>query len=173
MVQIDAHLSTGLPGLDKMFKGLIPGDNIVWQVDEVSNYRQFVVPFCHAAIKRGLRLVYFRFAKHKPLIPPDVEADVHVLDPKAGFENFILEIHKTIEANGRGGYYVFDCLTDLAEDWYSDQMLAAITGDAKWADHCEDVAFNSLPASMTPDLKGCIILLHRIWSSSTAQINPR
>ena len=37
---------------------------------------------------------------------------------------------------------------------FSDEMLTGITGDPKWADHCETVAFNSLPCSMTPDLKG-------------------
>jgi DUF1680 family protein len=42
----------------------------------------------------------------------------------------------------------------MAEFLLSDEMLVRITGDAVWADRAEDVAFNSLPASMTPDLKG-------------------
>ena len=42
----------------------------------------------------------------------------------------------------------------MAEFMHSDEMLVAITGDPVWADRCEDVAFNSLPASMTPDLEG-------------------
>ena len=42
----------------------------------------------------------------------------------------------------------------MIEFMHSDQMLVAITGDPVWADRCEDVAFNSLPASMTPDLEG-------------------
>ncbi len=41
----------------------------------------------------------------------------------------------------------------MAEMMLSDEMLLKVTGDPKWADRCEDVAFNSLPASMTPDLK--------------------
>jgi hypothetical protein len=40
------------------------------------------------------------------------------------------------------------------EFMFSDEMLTAITGDAKWADRAERIAVNSLPASMTPDLKG-------------------
>jgi hypothetical protein len=32
-------LSTGLPGLDRVFTGILPGDNIVWQVDVVEDYR--------------------------------------------------------------------------------------------------------------------------------------
>jgi len=42
----------------------------------------------------------------------------------------------------------------MVEMMLSNEMLLANTGDANWAERCEDVTFNSLPASMTPDLKG-------------------
>ena len=48
---------------------------------------------------------------------------VHGLSPEDGFESFIADIHRVIEEAGRGTFYVFDCLSDLAVDWYSDQML--------------------------------------------------
>jgi DUF1680 family protein len=35
----------------------------------------------------------------------------------------------------------------------SHQILARITGDPKWADRCENLAFNTLPAVMTADMK--------------------
>ncbi|MEZ0325765.1 MAG: beta-L-arabinofuranosidase domain-containing protein [Fimbriimonas sp.] len=41
----------------------------------------------------------------------------------------------------------------MVEMMLSDEMLLTMTGERKWAERCEDVAFNSLPASMTPDLK--------------------
>ncbi|MFI5387063.1 MAG: beta-L-arabinofuranosidase domain-containing protein, partial [Fimbriimonadales bacterium] len=41
----------------------------------------------------------------------------------------------------------------MVEMMLSAEMLLAETGDPKWAERCEDVTFNSLPASMTPDLK--------------------
>jgi len=41
----------------------------------------------------------------------------------------------------------------MAEMMLSHEMLLAITGETVWADRCEEVAFNSLPASMTADLK--------------------
>lgn len=41
----------------------------------------------------------------------------------------------------------------MVEFMHSFQVLARITGDPAWADRCEDVAFNSLPASHTPDLR--------------------
>ena len=65
------YFTTGLPGLDKVFKGVMPGDNIVWQVDSVSDYRTLVTPYAEAARSAGRRLVYFRFASHAPLLPED------------------------------------------------------------------------------------------------------
>lgn len=35
----------------------------------------------------------------------------------------------------------------------SHQILGRITGDPKWADRCENIAFNTLPAAMTADMK--------------------
>jgi DUF1680 family protein len=42
----------------------------------------------------------------------------------------------------------------IVEEMLSDELLIAITGDPKWAERCEDVAFNSLPAAFTSDMKG-------------------
>jgi DUF1680 family protein len=41
----------------------------------------------------------------------------------------------------------------IVEEMLSDELLMAITGDPKWAERCEDVAFNSLPAAFTADMK--------------------
>ena len=42
----------------------------------------------------------------------------------------------------------------IVEFMHSFEMLEKITGDPRWSDRCEELAFNSLPAAMTPDLKG-------------------
>jgi len=55
----------------------------------------------------------------------------------------------------------------MAELMFSSQILTRISGDAFWADVCEDVAFNSLPASMTPDLKG----LHYLTAPNMVQLD--
>ncbi len=57
----------------------------------------------------------------------------------------------------------------MAEYLLSDEMLLKITGDAVWADRAEDVAFNSLPASMTPDLKG----LHYLTAANQVQLDRK
>lgn len=119
----DSQLSTGLRGLDEVLKGLIAGDNVVWQVDAMRDYAAFVRPFCEFARARGKRLVYFRFADHEPLLSEDCGAEIHHLRVTEGFEQFITEIHRVIGEAGRGAYLVFDGLSTLAVDWYSDRML--------------------------------------------------
>ncbi|MBL9134499.1 MAG: glycoside hydrolase family 127 protein [Verrucomicrobiales bacterium] len=41
----------------------------------------------------------------------------------------------------------------IAEEMLSNEILLAITGNPTWADRCENVAFNSLPAAFTADMK--------------------
>ncbi len=55
----------------------------------------------------------------------------------------------------------------MTEMMLSDETLLSITGDPIWAERCEDVTFNSLPASMTPDLKA----LHYLTSPNMVQID--
>ena len=119
-----ATLTTGLQGLDEVLKGLLPGDNVVWQIDSVGEYQALVEPFGRAALRNGKKLIYFRFARHEPLFSADSGAEIYELDSEQGFENFIAAIHAVIEKTGPGAFYVFDCLSRLAADWCSDQMLA-------------------------------------------------
>ena len=41
----------------------------------------------------------------------------------------------------------------LVEQMLSDALLLQISGDPFWADHCENVAFNSYPAAVMPDFR--------------------
>jgi len=50
---------------------------------------------------------------------------------------------------------------------FSHEMLLGITGDAKWAERTEEIAFNSLPASMTADLRG----LHYLTAPNQPQLD--
>lgn len=123
MYRYETTFTSGLPGLDKSLKGILPGDNVVWQVDTIEDYRALVAPFVAAGLATGRKIAYFRFASHPSLIAASKGITVVELDPNAGFEAFISRIHRVIEKNGRGALYVFDCLSELAADWYSDQML--------------------------------------------------
>lgn len=41
----------------------------------------------------------------------------------------------------------------LVEQMASDEIMLCLTGDPMWAEHCEEVAFNSYPAAVMPDFK--------------------
>src|SRR5512143_183286 len=107
--------TTGLPGLDAVLSGIEPGDNIVWEVDAIADYQEFVSPYAAAAQAAGRRLVYFRFADHPPLLSRGPAAEQHDLDAARGFEAFVRSVHVVIETTGPGALYVFDCLSHLAD----------------------------------------------------------
>ena len=115
--------SCGIPSLDRALGGVWAGDNIVLQVDDLQDFLPFVHRYCRYAQEAGLKLVYFRFADHPSFLPEGVEAECHHLNPEIGFEQFIFEIFTVIEKHGKGVYYLFDSLSGLAVDWYSDRML--------------------------------------------------
>jgi len=115
--------TTGLPGLDRVLHGIEPGDNIVWEVEDIEEYQELVGPYAQAAKDKGTRLIYFRFANHPSLIPDSIEAEVCEVYPSRGFERFVRDVHSVIESVGRGAVYVFDCLSHLAEIWGSDQSV--------------------------------------------------
>lgn len=117
-----ARASTGLHGLDAVIDSLRTGDNVVWQVDDVAEYRQFVTPYVTSALTAGNRVVYMRFARHEPLVD-DERVAVHTLDANAGFESFATDVHGIITREGERACYVFDCLSDLVEAWASDLMI--------------------------------------------------
>ncbi|NHI94101.1 MAG: pyruvate, phosphate dikinase [Candidatus Lokiarchaeota archaeon] len=121
---MELYFSTGIEALDEVLHGILPGDNIVFQVDSIEDYVPFVHAFCTDNDKNNRTLIYFRFADHESLLPENVKAQIFELHPENGFEFFINEIFTVIENYGHGACYVFDSLSELAVDWYSDRMLA-------------------------------------------------
>ncbi|HAL45252.1 MAG: hypothetical protein A2Y12_11215 [Planctomycetes bacterium GWF2_42_9] len=117
------RLSTGLPGFDKIIKQVLPGDNIVWQVDSLEDFLPFVKAYCKNALGSGWELVYFRFGKHAPFVTAEEGANVIEIDPTLGFETFTSKVHTVINKFGKGHYYLFDSLSDLAPAWCNDRML--------------------------------------------------
>ncbi len=56
----------------------------------------------------------------------------------------------------------------FVEMMHSWQMLYAMTGDGRFADRCEEIAFNGFPASQTADMRG----LHYLTSPNQVQLDP-
>jgi hypothetical protein len=115
--------STGIDGLDKVVNGLNKGDNVVWQVDHIDDFQQFVEPYVSKALRDGRKLAYIRFADHPPLVEPAPNVAIYNLDPATGFENFTTELHNIIRNEGKEVYYVLDSLSDLLNAWATDLMI--------------------------------------------------
>jgi len=116
-------VSTGIRGFDEVIDHLRLGDNVVWQVDSVSDYKKMVDCFVESAKAENMSLVYIRFANHEPLLDASPDIKTYFIDARKGFESFATEIHNIIKAEGKRVLYVFDCLTDLLRYWHSDLMI--------------------------------------------------
>ena len=46
-------ISIGIKGFDEIMGGLYPGDNIVWQVEDIKDYKYVVNAFVKQSIKDG------------------------------------------------------------------------------------------------------------------------
>ena len=55
----------------------------------------------------------------------------------------------------------------IVEFMHSFELLTRLTGDPVWADRCEELAFNSLPASLDPDGK----LIHYVTCANCVQLD--
>ena len=122
-MSLSNKVSTGIHGFDQSIDMLRLGDNVVWQAQSIEDYLQVVAPFVRQAMADGRRLVYFRFGQHKPLLAEGEPSIMYEVDASKGFESFATKIHNIIEKEGLKVFYVFDCLSDLLEFWYSDLMI--------------------------------------------------
>ncbi|MGF1643728.1 MAG: PEP/pyruvate-binding domain-containing protein [Thiotrichales bacterium] len=117
------EVSTGLAGLDAILDGLRIGDNVVWRVDDIEDYRYVVSPFVAAAAACERSIVYLRFGQHAPLVTPGPYVKIVRIDAFRGFEAFTRHVYQLITDYGRGAFYVFDCLSDLLSAWATDVMV--------------------------------------------------
>jgi hypothetical protein len=122
MISISS-VSTGIKGLDKTINYLQMGDNVVFTVENIEEYKSFVNPFVKNAQEQGKRVVYMRFAKHPPLFEPTKNIVIFELNANTGFESFSTQVHNIIKKEGRDIFYVFDCLSDLVLNWATDLMI--------------------------------------------------
>ncbi|KAB8139391.1 pyruvate kinase [Gracilibacillus oryzae] len=116
-------VSTGMRGFDETIDSLRLGDNVVWQVDDIESYQGIITPFVNKALEDNRKVVYVRFGQHKKLVEDNERIIVYEVDAKKGFESFATEIHRLIEKESYKTFYIFDSLTELLTNWYSDLMI--------------------------------------------------
>lgn len=116
-------LSTGISEFDRILRGLIAGDNVVFRGSSIVDYRRFVTPFVQKGHETNRPVVYLRYGKHQPLLKESEVSTYATINPDEGFEPFISQVHQVIKNTERRAFYVFDRLSDLSLTWFSDTML--------------------------------------------------
>ena len=99
MAAFDRVLS-GIPEMDKAFDNIRLGDNVVWRVSELSQFKLFMEPYVEQAIKDKRNIIYFRFASHEPLVEDRPEIKTVEIPLSHRFETFTVDIHNVIEKEG-------------------------------------------------------------------------
>ncbi|MBO5999757.1 MAG: phosphoenolpyruvate synthase, partial [Lachnospiraceae bacterium] len=117
------RIKSGFPEMDAILDSIRMGDNVVWQVDDIEEFRFFALPFVRQAKEDGRDIIYIRFAQHPPLLTDTEGIHVANFDPDEGFEAFTVAIHEEITRRGKDAFYVFDCLSELQSVWYTDLMM--------------------------------------------------
>ena len=117
------RVKSGIPEMDEALDHIRLGDNVVWRVSELSEFRLFMEPYVEQAKADGRNIIYFRFASHEPLVEECPEVKRVEIPLTHRFENFTVEIHNVIEREGLDAFYVFDCLSELQAAWATDLMM--------------------------------------------------
>lgn len=61
-------IRSGISGLDEALDYIRLGDNVVWQISDLEEFRTFAEPFARQAVADGRNVIYIRFAQHKPVL---------------------------------------------------------------------------------------------------------
>ena len=59
---------SGIPEMDQALDNIRLGDNVVWQVTRLEEFKLFLNPYVDQAVRDGRNLIYIRFASHEPLV---------------------------------------------------------------------------------------------------------
>ena len=117
------RIKSGIPEMDTAIDNIRLGDNVVWRVSDLSEFKLFMEPYIKQAIEDKRNIIYFRFASHEPLLEECPEIKRIVVPLSHRFETFTVDIHNEIEKAGRDAFYVFDCLSELQTAWATDLMM--------------------------------------------------
>ena len=117
------RVKSGIPEMDTALDHIRLGDNVVWRVSDLSEFRLFMEPYVRQAIEDGRNIIYFRFASHAPLIEDCPQVKTVNIPLSHRFETFTVDIHNRIEEEGKDAFYVFDCLSELQTAWATDLMM--------------------------------------------------
>lgn len=61
-------IPSGFPQMDEILDSIRLGDNVVWQISDLEEFRTFAEPFARRAVRDGRNVIYIRFAQHEPVL---------------------------------------------------------------------------------------------------------
>lgn len=117
------RIKSGISEMDTALDNIRLGDNVVWRVSDLSEFKLFMEPYIKQAIEDKRNIIYFRFASHEPLLEESPYIKKIDVPLSHRFETFTVDIHNEIEKAGRDAFYVFDCLSELQTAWATDLMM--------------------------------------------------
>lgn len=118
-----SRVSTGLSQLDRLLDDLRIGDNVVWRVSNLDDYRRLVTLFAEAAVAQQRDIIYVRFGQQAALLEAGPGVRVVSVEAQGGFEPFTQRVWQLITDYGAGAFYVFDSLSELLDAWATDTMV--------------------------------------------------
>ena len=87
------RVKSGIPEMDKALDNIRLGDNVVWRVSYLSQFKLFMEPYIKQAIEDKRNIIYFRFASHEPLLEDRPEIKI-IKDLKTLLSPFIMLLKK-------------------------------------------------------------------------------
>lgn len=117
------RIMSGIPQMDTALDNIRLGDNVVWQVTDLDEFRLFIEPYVRQAKADNRNIIYMRFASHPPFLEEQDGVKIERVELSHRFETFTVEIHQIIEREGFDAFYVFDCLSELQTAWSTDLMM--------------------------------------------------
>ena len=91
------RVKSGINEMDIALDNIRLGDNVVWRVSEISEFKLFMEPYIKQAIEDKRKIIYFRFASHEALIEECPEVLRITVPLTHRFEDFTITIHNDIE----------------------------------------------------------------------------
>ena len=117
-------IKSGFEGLDTVLQNIRIGDNVVWQVSDIKDYKYIAQAFMSQALTQKKNVIYIRFAEHEKIAEACDGLKIIKLDVEEGFEGFTMKVNEIISIEGREAFYIFDCLSELQAVWATDFMMS-------------------------------------------------
>lgn len=111
---------------------------------------------------------YYYLQAKKPSLLADVERNYHQMMGTFGqVPGGMLAADENARPGFTGPQQAAETCA-MVEFMHSDEVMLEITGEPRYADRCENIAFNSLPAAFTPDYTA----LHYLTAPNLVQCDP-